>query len=138
MSVIIGTLDEIIQDLHAERQCLHCREWFKEIESMGTQRCRRHTGMLQTVNTVYGGTLNTFSCCGKSPFGWHPAFAGEDEKLGCVKCDHSADSGVPDDITMPAERAEVLFGRQLFGRYVVYNHRLNAITINRRQREVCW
>ena len=138
MSIVIGTLDEIIEELRTEHQCRHCHEWFSEMDSMGTQRCRRHVGVLQTVNTVYGGQLNTYSCCGKSPFGWHPAYGGEEMKLGCVQCDHTADFGVPSDITMPAERAEVLFGRRLFGRYVIYDHRMNAVTINRRQRDVCW
>jgi len=134
---IVSSIEETIVSLNANRQCLQCREWYTEKQSIGMQRCRRHTGTLQSIMTVYGGTMDTYSCCRKSPFGWHPNFAGDDAALGCVRCDHTDESGLPENMTMPMERAEVIFDCELATRNVVYDDTTDTLTILRRASALC-
>lgn len=133
MGDVVTTIADTIQTLEAPRQCMHCRQWYTEMQSIGAQECRRHTGVLQSVMPVYGGRTDTYTCCGISPYGWHDAYRGDEEALGCVACDHTDEPGLPEDIYMPAERAEIIFGRRLNGRNVHLDERTSMLAIVRRE-----
>ena len=124
-------LAEVVETLRAPRQCRRCRAQYDEMSSLGAHECRRHVGYLQTVQPEYGGRLNTFTCCGASPFGWHDAYRGPDETRGCVRCDHTDSAGQPDDIVIPVERAQVLFANRLANRAIEFNDTNTHIVIRR-------
>jgi len=125
------SIDDVVALLMQTQQCVQCNEHFNEMDSLGAHTCRRHFGDLQTVRTVYGGRLNTYTCCGVSPCGSHPQYRGVDAARGCGECDHTSDSGVPQDICMAYERASILFGHRLDSRHVDYDARSNTLTIHR-------
>ena len=129
---VITTIEDTIVTLNAPRQCMHCRLWYTEMQSIGAHECRRHTGHVQSVMVAYGGKLDTFSCCGVSPYGWHEDYQGEEAALGCVACDHTDEPGLPENISLTAERAEIIFSRELHGRKVVRDVRTGMLTIVRR------
>ena len=124
-------LADVIEVLRARRQCRQCREWYTEFESLGAHRCRRHAGYVQSVQEDYGKQLDTYTCCGVSPYGWHPAYRGVDAARGCIECDHTDVDGLPSDITMPVDRAQVLFSHHLRDRDVILNETRSHIIIRR-------
>ena len=121
---------ELVRELHAPRECRHCGTWFNEAENLGFHRCRRHPDLLQSVQEDYGGRLDTYTCCGVSPHGWHDAYE-VDRALGCVACDHTSDPGRPDDIVVPIERAQIIFQESLRGRDLVVDRVQSTVTILR-------
>jgi len=106
--------DAMLLALTATRECIVCHALYTDVASLGRHECRRHTAPLQTTHVfVYGTSMNSFACCGVSPHPGDRAYRGRAAATGCLVCDHVSEPSLPDDVTLPYDRARILFGEHV-------------------------
>jgi hypothetical protein len=125
----VDSFEALIEDMVLERTCYVCQRAFMDVTSIGRHECRRHTSIL--VGAGYGHELDTYVCCGVSPHAEHPSYVSYDASLGCVPCDHSIDARLPEHITMPYERARIIFSDDIDERHVRMSDDRRTVTILR-------
>jgi len=141
MDASAGELDRfaaMVDDLTMMRRCIVCDETYTDVVSVGRLECRRHTGLLQTVDALaYGTSIGTYSCCGLSPHSWHGSYGGRDAARGCVLCDHidhqgdhDGQCGLPADMRLEYARARILFSADIDERHI-RRHENGDVTIIR-------
>lgn len=124
--------ERLIDDLTRLRTCTACNRGFTDRTAYGHLECRRHRGVLQPVMAAYGTEIDTFSCCGVSPYPRHARYKNASAASGCWIVDHTDQPRWPEDVTMSLERARVLFGDDIATRNVrVHADEDDLITIYR-------
>lgn len=99
------------------QQCIACGDIFTDITSLGRNECRRHAGVMQCGYSMpSNNAVDTYSCCFVSPRHGHPRYAGPVAARGCIRCDHTSEMGLPEDIVLPYARARILFGHDVESR----------------------